>query len=125
MSKRYRNLNISSEGLTNPESATDSCADSEGDLQIKPACAVKVDVELEDLSRRPSFSSQLSVLRVCSNEVFSSVSERWKSPSAPKHLREILNIICIVMIKNAHYESNMPLAKAWRIFERRELVPRD
>ena len=59
-SKSLRNLDISWEGLTNPESAADSCADSEGDLHIKPACAIKVDVEQTENLRECQESSQLS-----------------------------------------------------------------
>ena len=60
-SKSLRNLDISWEGLTNPESATDSCTDSEGDLQIKPACAIKVYVEQTENLRECQESLQLSV----------------------------------------------------------------
>ena len=61
LSKSLRNLHISWEGLTNPKSVADSCADSEGDLHIKPACAIQVDVDTSENFRECQESSQLSV----------------------------------------------------------------
>ena len=53
---------MSWEMLTIPESATDSCEDSEGDLHVKPACASKVDVKKSENLTGCRESSQLSVL---------------------------------------------------------------
>ena len=50
-SKTLKILIFLGKGSTIPESATDSCEDSRGDLQIKPACAVKVDVGRLEFSK--------------------------------------------------------------------------